>query len=88
MLIDYVEWLEVNAEAAQVIDSSLVHKGDVLRLVAGETVPADGLLMGAVGLDESLMTVSFLLSVVALMCLYVCMCECMLFSDIVDKLWF
>ena len=48
----------MNAEAARVIDSALVHKGDVLRLVAGETVPADGLLMGAVGLDESLMTVS------------------------------
>ena len=40
------------------IDSTLVHRGDVLRLVAGETVPADGLLMGALGLDESLMTVS------------------------------
>ena len=52
------EWLDLNAEAARVIDSALVHKGDVLRMVAGETVPADGLLMGAVGLDESLMTVS------------------------------
>jgi Cu+-exporting ATPase len=43
----------------QVIDATLLHRRDVVRLVAGETVPADGLLLsgGSVGVDEAMMTV-------------------------------
>lgn len=41
----------------QLIDASLVQRGDILRLVAGETVPADGeVLSGHVGVDESMLT--------------------------------
>ena len=41
----------------QLIDASLVQRGDTLRLVAGETVPADGeVLSGHVGVDESMLT--------------------------------
>lgn len=44
-------------EEDEVIDISLVHKGDVLRLVAGETVPADGILISEkVDVDESMIT--------------------------------
>jgi cation transport ATPase len=39
------------------IDSSLVHRGDILRLVEGENIAADGIVWGNVGVDESMMTV-------------------------------
>lgn len=39
---DVAEFSDADAE---IIDISLVHKGDVLRLVAGETIPADGVLI-------------------------------------------
>jgi Cu+-exporting ATPase len=43
----------------RLIDASLVQKGDILRLVGGESVPADGVLQSnTLGVDESMMTVS------------------------------
>ena len=39
------------------IDSSLLQRGDVLRLVEGESVPSDGILLtSSVGIDESMLT--------------------------------
>ncbi len=47
-------------EEEQVIDASLLHRRDAVRLVAGETVPADGVLLPGtrIGVDEAMMTVS------------------------------
>lgn len=43
--------------SARLIDAALLQKGDVIRLVAGETVPADGILQSEfVSVDESMMT--------------------------------
>jgi Cu+-exporting ATPase len=42
-----------------IIDSSWLHKYDIVRLVVGETIPADGILFGegsSVSVDESLLT--------------------------------
>lgn len=52
---------EQEEEEEAVIDAALLHRRDVVRLVAGETVPADGELLagGGVGVDEAMMTVSF-----------------------------
>jgi Cu+-exporting ATPase len=54
-------YLPLNGIAEQIIDASLLHKFDVIRLVAGESIPADGELLegGHLGVDESMMTVSF-----------------------------
>jgi Cu+-exporting ATPase len=44
----------------QIIDSSLIQMNDIIRLVTGESIPADGeLLLGSnnLGVDESMMTV-------------------------------
>lgn len=39
------------------IDASLLQRGDVLRLVEGESVPSDGILLtNSVGIDESMLT--------------------------------
>ncbi len=39
------------------IDAVYIHKRDFLRLVSGESIPADGILaLGFVGVDESMMT--------------------------------
>jgi P-type Cu+ transporter len=39
------------------IDASLVQRGDCLRLVSGEVIPADGIIFsGIVGIDESMLT--------------------------------
>jgi Cu+-exporting ATPase len=48
------------ADEDEVIDASLLHRRDVVRLVAGESVPADGVLLpgGHIGVDEAMMTVS------------------------------
>lgn len=44
-------------EAEQLVDASLLQRGDLLRLLAGETVPADGIVTsGRVGVDESMLT--------------------------------
>lgn len=42
-----------------VIDAALLHRNDVIRLVSGEVVPADGVLLAGsrLGLDEAMMTV-------------------------------
>jgi Cu+-exporting ATPase len=52
-----------SSQDEQIIDSSLLHKFDVIRLVAGEAIPADGELLagGHIGVDESMMTVCGLL---------------------------
>lgn len=52
---------DATSEEDQVIDASLLHRRDIVRLVAGESVPADGqLLPGShIGVDEAMMTVSF-----------------------------
>lgn len=48
-----------NNNADEEVDALLVHRGDVLRLVAGEVIPADGIVFsGVVGVDESMLTVS------------------------------
>jgi Cu+-exporting ATPase len=48
---------ETSCEEDVIIDISLVHKGDILRLVAGESIPADGVIMsGKVSVDESMIT--------------------------------
>lgn len=45
------------ADDEEVIDVSLIQKGDILRLVAGESIPADGTLQCEfVGVDESMLT--------------------------------
>lgn len=46
-------------ESDRFIDAALLHRRDIVRLVAGETVPADGELLagGHVGVDEAMMTV-------------------------------
>jgi cation transport ATPase len=45
------------ADDEEVIDISLIQKGDILRLVAGESIPADGTLQCEfVGVDESMLT--------------------------------
>lgn len=51
---------EEGEEEEQVIDASLLHRRDAVRLVAGETVPADGVLLPGtrIGVDEAMMTVS------------------------------
>ena len=51
---------EEEEEEERVIDASLLHRRDVVRLVAGETVPADGVILPGtrVGIDEAMMTVS------------------------------
>ncbi len=53
--------LQDTYEEEQVIDASLLHRRDAVRLVAGETVPADGVLLPGtrIGVDEAMMTVSF-----------------------------
>jgi len=44
-------------EAEQLVDASLLQRGDLLRLLAGESVPADGVVTsGRVGVDESMLT--------------------------------
>lgn len=44
-------------EDDEVIDVSLVQKGDILRLIAGETVPADGAIVSEkITVDESMLT--------------------------------
>lgn len=41
----------------EIIDASLLQRGDIVRLIAGEIVPADGVLLDEqVGIDESMMT--------------------------------
>jgi hypothetical protein len=62
-------------EQDEEIDSALLHRRDIVRLVPGETVPADGeLLPGAhIGVDEAMMTVG---------CLVVCPHMCPSLTDI------
>lgn len=39
------------------VDAALLHVGDIVRLVVGESAPADGVFMSAsIGVDESMMT--------------------------------
>ena len=47
-----------SADRDRVIDASLLQRGDVIRVVEGEIIPADGTIVSAipVGVDESMMT--------------------------------
>ena len=48
---------EPTFENDEVIDVSLVQQADILRLVAGETIPADGIIMNEkITVDESMLT--------------------------------
>ena len=45
------------ADGDKIIDASAVREGDILRVLPGETVPADGILnSGSTSIDQSLMT--------------------------------
>lgn len=61
-------------DSDRLIDAALLHRRDVVRLVAGETVPADGeLLSGAhVGVDEAMMTVRFIFFLTLISCVVYC----------------
>jgi Cu+-exporting ATPase len=38
------------------IDSSFIHRGDVLRVLEGDAIPADGVVASTIGVDESMIT--------------------------------
>jgi P-type Cu+ transporter len=55
--VDVIDVTRGSAAGDIMIDSSLLQRGDVIRLVEGESAPADGIVMtNSVGMDESMLT--------------------------------